>query len=74
MPAPIPPEAIAAIRTLFYRRIADTSQSLTKSLADLVLQIDVQNHRGIFALLTEIEARVHSAHTMLAVFYEYLER
>jgi cell division protein FtsX len=69
----IPPQTLDAIRTLFYERLAKTRQILTKELRELEVQAEVQNHRGIFASLSDLETEIQSMRAMLTVLYGYLE-
>ena len=69
----ISPETIAAIRTLFFGRLAETNRDLIQTLADVALQIDSRNYNTILAILGDVENRIQSMHDILIVFRECLE-
>jgi len=69
----ISPENMAAIRALFFGRLAETNRDLIQTLADVTLQINSQNHNTILALLADVENRIQAMQTILIVFRECLE-
>ena len=73
MSQPSPPETLAAIRTLFFGRLAETNRDLIQTLADVALQIDSRNYNTILAILGDVENRIQSMHDILIVFRECLE-
>jgi hypothetical protein len=70
---PLPsPETVAAMRSLFFGKLAEINRDLTQSLADLTLEIDKQNHNGSLGLVVYVESRVQAMHTILLVLREHL--
>jgi hypothetical protein len=65
-------EMVAAIRTLFFGRLAETNRDLTQGLADIALQINGQNYHIILGLLADVENRIQAMRTILIVFEECL--
>lgn len=73
MSTPVPPESIAAIRSLFFGRLADANRELILALADLAPQLEGRNHNTSLAILAEIERRIGTMRNILIVFRECLE-
>ena len=69
----VSPENMDAIRTLFYRRLAQNNWELIEAHKDIAHEIDVQNHYAVLGLLAEVDSRVQAMHTILIVFRECLE-
>jgi hypothetical protein len=67
-----PPEVVAAVRTLFFSRLAEINRDLTQSLADLGQEIDKQNHNGCLGLVVYVENRLQAMHNILLVLREHL--
>jgi hypothetical protein len=67
-----PPETAAAMRALFFGRVAEINRDLTQSLADLALEIDKQNHNGCLGLVAYVENRIQTMHNILLVLREHL--
>jgi hypothetical protein len=67
-----PPETVAAMRALFFGKLAESNRDLTQSLADLTLEIDKQNHNASLGILVYVENRVQAMHNILLVLREYL--
>jgi len=67
-----PPEAVAAMRSLFFGRLAETSRELTQSLADLTVEIGKQNHNGSLGLIVYVESRIQTMRNTLFVLREHL--
>ena len=66
-----PPETVAAIRALFFVRLAEINRHLNQSLAELTVKIDEQNDNGCLGLLVYIENRIQAMHNILLVFREH---
>jgi hypothetical protein len=72
MSQPIAPESLAAIRTLFFGRLAQTNRDLIQGLADLALEINGRNYDAILLLLGDVESRIQGMRNVLSAFEEYL--
>ncbi len=69
----VSPEGIAAIRTLFFGRLAQTNRDLIQALADLALEVNGWNRNAIALLLGDIESQVQGMRNVVTAFEEYLE-
>ena len=69
---PPPPETVAAMRSLFFEKLAEINRNLTQSLADLAVEVDIQNHNGSLGLVVYVENRIQAMHNILLVLREYL--
>jgi hypothetical protein len=70
---PLPsPETVAAMRSLFFGKLAEINRDPTQSLADLILEIDKQSHNGSLGLIVYVESRVQAMHSILIVLREHL--
>jgi len=69
----VSPEGIAAIRTLFFGRLAQTNRDLIQALADLALEVNGRNRNAIALLLGDIESQVQGMRNVVTAFEEYLE-
>ena len=70
---PLPPaEIVAAMRTLFFARLAEINRDLTQSLADLAAGVDQQNHNACLGFVVYGETRLQSMRNILLVLREYL--
>ena len=65
-------EMIAAIRTLFFERLAQTNRELLEAHSDIAQEINVQNHYSVLGLLAEVEVRVQAMQTISLVLRECL--
>ena len=66
-----PPETVAAIRTIFFARLAEINRDLNQALAEFTLKIDERNDNGCLGLLVYIENRIQAMHNILLVFREH---
>jgi len=73
MSEPIPVEQIAAIRTLFFERLADANDGLFRLSTEIAVHIGEQRHNTILAILADAESRIEAMRTILIVFRECLE-
>ena len=73
MSEPVSPASLAVVRTLFFRRLAETNRDLIQALADLTPQLNGRNHNAALALLAEVERRIQAMRAILIVFRECLE-
>jgi hypothetical protein len=71
-PSPPAPETVAAIRTLFFERLAEINRNMTHSLGELTLEIDKQNHNASLGLIVYVEGRVQTMRNILLVLREHL--
>jgi hypothetical protein len=67
-----PPEAVAAMRSLCFDRLADINRDLTQSLADLTVEIDKHDYNASLGLLIYLENRAQAMHNILFVLRELL--
>ena len=67
-----PPETVAAMRMLFFGRLAETNRDLTQSLVDLTLEIDRQNHNASLGILIYVDNRIQAMRNILLVLRELL--
>ena len=65
-------EMTAAIRTLFFERLAQTNRELIEAHTDIAQEINVQNHYSVLGLLAEVEVRVQTMQTISLVLRECL--
>ena len=68
-----PPESVAAIRSLFFGRLAEINHDLTQALADLAVGIDKQNHNACLGFVVYAETRIQTMRNILLVLREHLE-
>ena len=68
-----PPEIVAAIRKLFFGRLAETNTDLIQALFDLATQIEARDDHTCLVLLLDIENRIQAMHNILKVFEECFE-
>jgi len=73
MPAPVPPESIAAIRTLFFGRLTEINRDLIRSHTDVTQYIQQQNHLAVLGTLLEIEGRIQTMRDIAIVLRECLD-
>jgi hypothetical protein len=73
MPAPVSPENIADIRTLFFGRLAEINRDLIRSHADVTQYIQQQNHLAVLGALLEIEGRIQTMRDIAIVLRECLD-
>jgi len=57
---------------LFFGRLAEMNHHLTRSLAELTVQIEEQNHNGSLGLLIYIDTRIQAMRNILLVLREHL--
>jgi hypothetical protein len=67
-----PPETVAAMRMLFFGRLAEMNHNLTRSLAELTLEIEQQNHNASLGLLIFVDTRIQAMRNILLVLREPL--
>ena len=67
-----PPEAVAAMRALFFEKLAEINRDLTQSLAGLAVEIGQQNHNGCLGLVVYVETRLQAMRNILLVLREHL--
>jgi hypothetical protein len=67
-----PPETVAAMRALFFARLAEINRDLTQSLADLAAGIDKQNHNACLGFVVFAETRLQAMRNILLVLREHL--
>ncbi len=67
-----PPETVAAIRTLFFDRLAEMNHQLKRSLAELTFEIEKQNHNSSLGILIYVDTRIQAMRNILVVLREYL--
>jgi hypothetical protein len=55
---------------LFFARLAEINHHLDRSLAELTLKIDEQDHNGSLGLLIYVDTRIQAMRNMLLVLRE----
>jgi hypothetical protein len=68
-----PPETVAAIRAVFFGRLAMTNRDLIQAHFDLAVQINARDDHTCLVLLLDIENRLQAMHNILKVFEECFE-
>ena len=65
-------EMVAAIRTLFFDRLAVLNRELIEAHSDIAQEINVQNHYSVLGLLAEVEVRFQTMQSISLVLRECL--
>lgn len=67
-----PPETVAAVRLLFFGRLAETNHHLSRSLAELTSKIEEQDHSASLGILIYVDRRVQAMRNLLLALRELL--
>jgi deferrochelatase/peroxidase EfeB len=68
-----PPETVAAIRAIFFGRLAEMNSDIIQAHFDLAVQIKARDDHTCLVLLLDIENRLEAMHNILKVFEECFE-
>jgi len=73
MSNPVPPESIAAIRTLFFGRLEEINRNLIQLHTEVSMHIREQKQLAVLGALIEIESRMKPMHDIAIVLRECLD-